>query len=125
MAANQEQIVFSSSGYADLLPVTASVQDYQACRDIMLAASKNYSFASKVLPADKVHHVEALYAFLRVGDDRVDVSHNGFSSPLATINDWERAYWKAFETGDSAHPVMRAYIDTAFRFDIPAEIMVP
>jgi phytoene synthase len=90
----------------------------------MRAASKNYSFSSNFLPADKLHHVEALYAFLRVGDDRVDVSHRGFHSPLAAIDDWERAYWRAFEVGDSPDPVMRAYLNTAAECGIPRETMI-
>jgi len=101
----------------------ASFQDYAECRRIMQAASKNYSFASKVLPASKLAHVEALYALMRVGDDRVDVSHTGFQTPLEAIDHWEAAYWNAFETGDSSEPVMRAYLDTAIRFQIPADIM--
>jgi phytoene synthase len=103
----------------------ASAQDYAVCRRIMRAASKNYSFASAFLPADKLPHVEALYALMRVGDDRVDVSHQGFESPLAAVDDWERAYWRAFETGDSPDPVMRAYLNTATRFGIPDEVMSP
>jgi 15-cis-phytoene synthase len=101
----------------------AAHTDYAICRDVMRAASKNYSFASAFLPADKLHHVEALYAFLRVGDDRVDVSHAGFPSPLAAIEDWERSYWHAFESGDSAHPVIRAYLNTAIECTIPSSIM--
>jgi phytoene synthase len=89
----------------------------------MLGASKNYSFASRFLPGNKLHHVEALYALLRVGDDRVDVTHQGFASPLAAIEDWERTYWRAFETGRSDHPVMRAYLDTALACGIRAEVM--
>lgn len=105
-------------------PVASRV-DYVACHRVMRAASKNYSYASTFLPADKRPHVEALYALMRVGDDRVDVSHEGFSSPLEAINNWEHLYWHAFETGSSPHPVMRAYLDTARTFDIPAEIMRP
>lgn len=101
----------------------ASRDDYIVCRDIMRAASKNYSFASNFLPADKLHHVEALYALMRVGDDRVDVSHKGFSSPLAAIEDWESTYWRAFESGDSSHPVMRAYMNTAIECRIPVNTM--
>jgi phytoene synthase len=101
----------------------ASSEDYAACREIMLRASKNYATASKYLPADKLPHVEALYALMRVGDDRIDVSHSGFSSPLEAIDDWEAAYWEAFSRGISPHPVMRAYLDTATRFDIPAGTM--
>lgn len=103
----------------------ASPEDYAVCRRVMLAASRNYSFASRFLPRAKRHHVEALYALMRVGDDRVDVSHAGFASPLDAINDWERTYWQAFETGHSEHPVMRAYLNTAREHDIPAEVMAP
>jgi len=99
--------------------------DYRVCREIMLAASKNYSFASSFLPADKLHHVEALYALMRVGDDRVDVSHQGFRSPLEAIDDWERTYRHAFAYGTSESPVMRAYLNTAQIFGIPEETMQP
>jgi 15-cis-phytoene synthase len=101
----------------------ASPEDYAACRQIMRKASKNYSTASNYLPGDKLPHVEALYALMRVGDDRVDVSHAGFSSPLEAIEDWERTYWEAFEHGNSPNPVMRAYLDTALKFGIPSETM--
>jgi phytoene synthase len=101
----------------------ASAEDYTVCRQIMLRASKNYSTASKYLPAEKLPHVEALYALMRVGDDRVDVSHTGFCSPSEAIDDWEATYWQAFARGSSPHPVMRAYLDTAIKFGIPSETM--
>ncbi len=104
-------------------PGIASQQDYAICRQIMQAASKNYSFASGFFPADKLHHVEALYALMRVGDDRVDVAHRGFASPLEAIEDWERAYWRAFEQGDSPDPVMRAYLNTTIECGIPSQTM--
>jgi phytoene synthase len=103
----------------------ASAEDYQVCREIMQAASKNYSFASAFFPADKLPHVEALYALMRVGDDRVDVSHNGFDTPHEAIEDWEQLYWTAFERGDSSHPVLRAYLQTSVECGIPKEIMAP
>jgi 15-cis-phytoene synthase len=101
----------------------ASAEDYAVCRQIMREASKNYSSASNYLPADRQPHVEALYALMRVGDDRVDVTHEGFRSPLEAIDDWEREYWKAFESGDSPQPVLRAYLDTSRKFGIPTETM--
>lgn len=100
-------------------------QDYFYCRQVMRHASKNYSFASHFLPREKLHHVEALYAFLRIGDDRVDISHGDFASSLAAIEDWERLYWSACEHGNSPHPVMRAYLNTVRQCGIPAETMVP
>jgi 15-cis-phytoene synthase len=103
----------------------ASQEDYAFCRQVMRAASKNYSFASRFLPPDKLPHVEALYALMRVGDDRVDVSHEGFASPCAAIEDWETSYWQAFESGSSPDPVLRAYLDTSLKFGIPKEAMAP
>ena len=101
----------------------ASTQDYAVCRNIMRGASKNYSFASTFLPSDRLHHVEALYAFLRVGDDRVDVSHEGFASPEEAIDDWEASYYHGFTTGGSNHPVIRAYVTTARECGIPQNVM--
>ena len=99
--------------------------DYRLCRKIMRQASRNYTFASLFLPRSVRRHVEALYALMRVGDDRVDVSHAGFDTPLKAIDNWEHEYYRAFETGDSAHPVVRAYVDTAIRFAIPVDTMAP
>lgn len=103
----------------------ATPADYAECRRIMSAASKNYAFASRLLPGGIIHDVEALYALMRVGDDRVDVTHAGFTSREAAIEDWERTYWRAFETGTSDHPVMRAYLNTALKHGIPADVMAP
>jgi len=109
---------------SDKKSATASAEDYAYCRQIMHNASRRYSFASRFLPTDKRRHVEALYAFLRIGDDRVDVSFEGFETPLSAIEDWEKTYWRAFEHGDSPDPVMRAYLNTAFEFNIPRETMI-
>jgi phytoene synthase len=123
MVLKEQHATFVTLPQRKLKNSIASPEDYAVCRRIMRAASKNYSFASKFLPANKLHHVEALYALLRVGDDRVDISHPGFTSPLAAIEDWERSYWRAFETGDSSNPVMRAYLATAVECGIPQDTM--
>jgi phytoene synthase len=104
----------------------ASPEDYAECRRVMQQASKNYSFASRFLPGDKQHHVEALYALMRVGDDRVDApgSPGGFVSSLEGIEAWEETYWTAFRTGHSPDPVMRAYLNSAIECGIPSEVMV-
>lgn len=107
------------------IPVVATPEDYAACRRVLFAASRNFSFAGRFFSRGVLHHVQALYAFLRVGDDRVDESHQGFASSSAAIEDWEQAYLKAFETLCSSHPIMRAYLNTALACGIPPETMVP
>jgi phytoene synthase len=103
----------------------ASPQDYAACRQVMRQASRNYSFSSLFLPLGALKHVEALYAVMRVGDDRVDVSSEGFETPCDAIEDWERLYWQALDQGTSDHPVLRAYINTCHECGIPADILRP
>jgi phytoene synthase len=100
-------------------------RDFQICREVMNRASKNYSLAAKLLPRSKRPYVEALYAFLRVGDDLVDVNHNGFASPLDAIDNWESTYWSALETGSSTHPVMRSLLHTMRKFELPDDLMAP
>lgn len=104
-------------------PGLASEADYAYCWQVMNQASKRYAFASRFLPSDKRKHVTALYAFLRVGDDRVDVSHEGFATPEKGIDDWELSYRKAFAKGDSPHPVLRAYVNSAVQMGIPEDTM--
>jgi phytoene synthase len=106
-------------------PTMATPADYAECRRVMFAASRNYSFACRFFPRRALRHVEALYAFLRIGDDRVDESHQGYESCSAAIEDWEQAYRQAFEMRRSSHPVMRAYLNTALECGIPPETMVP
>jgi phytoene synthase len=123
MAVTESNLTLKVDALERLDSSIAREADYAACRRVMRSASKNYSYASNFLPADRLPHVEALYAFLRVGDDRVDVADDRFASPLEAIKDWEWLYWQAFETRSSPHPVMRAYLNTALTFDIPAELM--
>lgn len=99
--------------------------DYRECQRVMRCASLDYTFASLFLPKNKLPHIEALYALLRIGDDRVDLPPKYFPSNRAAIEDWQQSYIHAFEQGDSPYPVLRAYLNTARLFDIPQEIMQP
>jgi phytoene synthase len=90
----------------------------------MRAASKNYSFAARFLPPEKLPHVEALYAVMRVGDDLVDVHHKG-DEAAAAIEKFEAQYWHAFEVGTSPTPIFRAYLHTAYEFGISPDLLRP
>jgi len=48
----------SDTSYA----LIATPEDYAECRRIMFGASKNYAFASRLLPRRILRQVEALYA---------------------------------------------------------------
>ncbi|MBI5671470.1 MAG: phytoene/squalene synthase family protein [Chloroflexi bacterium] len=107
-----------------VLPSHTLSADYAVCREVMRGASRNYSFAARFLPADKLPHVEALYALMRVGDDIVDVQYRG-TAARAAIEQFEELYWRAFDTGSSSHPVLRAYLHTAHQFHLSPELMRP
>jgi hypothetical protein len=102
--------------------------DYATCREIMRAASKNYSFAARFLPAEKLPHVEALYAVMRVGDDLVDIHHKG-AEAAAAIEKFEAQYWHAFEIGTSPNPyfvlISTPPMNLVFRRNCCAPISVP
>lgn len=123
MLLEEQSVSLPPTLTAQSSPSIASPADYAVCHRIMRSASKNYSFAGRFLPADRRDHVAALYALLRVGDDRVDVAYDQAGGALAGIDAWERAYWHAFETGDSPEPVLRAYLNTALTFGIPPGLM--
>lgn len=125
MELNRQIVRMEFIDSKDMDPGIASEEDYAVCREVMQRASRNYSFAGALLPAEKQRHVEALYALMRVGDDRVDESHAGFRSAREAIDDWEAAYWRAFDTGGSPYAVLRAYLNTAVACGIPKETMAP
>ena len=84
---------------------------YRACRAVNARHGRTYFLATLLLPAWKRPYVHALYAFARRADDIVD-------DPGATPGD-KAARLAAFVTGD--HPVRRAVLDTARRWEIPEE----
>lgn len=97
--------------------------DYRVCREVMRKASSNYWSASRVCPRDKIPHIEAIYAVLRIGDDLVDEEVATEVSARIAIEGWQKKYWKAFETGDSKYPVLRAFLNTAHTFNISPDLL--
>lgn len=100
-------------------------QDYEVCRQIMRKASSNYWTATRVCPRDKIHHIEAIYAVLRIGDDLVDNEKTDLGNRRNAIELWREMYWSAIESGTSSHPVLRAFIHTARVHGIPPELLTP
>ena len=99
--------------------------DYQVCRQVMRNASSNYWWATRVCPKDKIFHIEAIYAVLRIGDDLVDDSRVKPNSRRRAIESWREQYWNAFESGSSNNAVLRAFLHTAQTFRIPPELLTP
>jgi len=99
--------------------------DYWACRQVMRKASSNYWTATRVCPKNKIHHIEAIYAVLRIGDDLVDNINIKTRSRRESIELWRDQYWSAFNKGFSKNAVLRAFLHTSHTFSIPPQLLEP
>lgn len=68
---------------------TSSALDdaYDECRRILARHSSSYSWATRLLPADRRPHVQALYAFARTADDLVDRPRRDPAAALAAFRE--------------------------------------
>lgn len=85
--------------------------------------SKSFYMASNLLPKDKRWATYALYAFCRLVDNIVDQPRPD-RSRLEIVRELEAIVHElhvAYRTGESEHPVLRAYIQVALEYDIPLE----
>lgn len=96
---------------------------YRRCRDLNAEHGKTYFLATRLLPAARRPYVHALYGFARYADEIVD----DLSAPLGVDERARRLdalagmFLHDLEAGHSAHPIGRALVDTANRWQIPIE----
>src|SRR5205807_4432873 len=83
--------------------------DLRACRAIIHAHARSFSFACRFLPARVRDDVAVVYAYYRLLDDLVDVSAPGTTRDdlLGVLDDWD-AWLAAGAPADDSHPVRRA-----------------
>ncbi|HVK05718.1 MAG TPA: phytoene/squalene synthase family protein [Armatimonadaceae bacterium] len=103
--------------------VTSSVathRDYQRCEEICRQYAKTYYFAAQRFPTPKRLATYALYGFVRVSDEIVDNPRVRDLRDVRTrLQGWERDWQRAYETGASDDPVLRAMRETVVAYDIP------
>jgi 15-cis-phytoene synthase len=89
---------------------------YAVCRDLNAAHGRTYYFATRFLPADRRHHVHALYGFARYADDLVD--HRGLDWSLGerrrALEAWSADFLALLDADGATteDPVLRATIAT-------------
>ncbi|HEY0734678.1 MAG TPA: phytoene/squalene synthase family protein [Herpetosiphonaceae bacterium] len=102
--------------YAALQPAYSLDRAYLECREITRQHSKSFFLASRLLPRPKRRAMEALYAFCRTSDDKVD---NNAEAAKAL------AHWVAkvqHPITPSDQPVLLAWADTCERYALPCEL---
>lgn len=96
---------------------------YDLCRRLHATHGRTYYFATRFLPAERRHHVHALYGFARYADDLVD--HHALSWTLeerrSALEQWTETFLASLESGESSDPVLRAVLATVRELRIPHE----
>jgi 15-cis-phytoene synthase len=90
---------------------------YEACRRLNAGHGRTYYLATLLLPPHKRPYVHALYGFARYADEIVDdlASTQTAAAKRAALDD----LGAEVRTGTSDHPVLRAFLDTVRRWEIP------
>lgn len=92
---------------------------YAICRDLHRRHGTTYWWAARLLPADRRHHVHALYGFCRYADEIVDdLGPASVEQRAAALSDLRDRFFADYATGASDHPVLGAVVHTVHALDI-------
>jgi phytoene synthase len=106
-------------------------QSYSACERIARTQAANFYPAFRVLPKVQRQAMCALYAFLRITDDLVDLDHgltrintdgNHSNNAKKALDDWHRRFELALD-GNHSHEIHPALADTVTKFGIPRQYL--
>lgn len=104
--------------------MSSSVEEIEQCYQRAAAAtavgSKSFYFATRFFPPHLARAAHAVYWFCRHTDDLVDEAPSVAAGAVA-LAEWERALNDAWESGWSPQPILRIFVETARRFEIPRE----
>jgi len=118
------------------MTLTSLAQSYTACERIARTQAANFYPAFRVLPRAQRQAMCALYAFLRITDDLVDLDNGQNSHALTRIGtdlqlrsnakealyDWRRRLELAL-AGNCSHAIHPALADTVAKFGIPRQYL--
>ena len=87
---------------------------YELCRQLNAAHGRTYYSATRLLPADRRHHVHALYGFARYADDLVDHARLAWSPQerRTALESWSSRFLADLAAGRSDDPVGMAVVNT-------------
>lgn len=98
---------------------------YEHCRQVNRHYGKTYYFSTCFFPAELRPAVHALYAWVRYPDEWVDnPGDSSLSEQRDKLRQWRDATADAVKTGNSDHPVLAAWADTARRHEVPVRYML-
>ena len=107
------------------IPTSDLAEAFHISREILRQHGKSYYFSTQMLPRRLRLPTYAIYAFVRVPDEVVDKwpmeTPQQIEAVKCELNHWREEWRKAHETGDTAHPVLKATAWTFREYSIPYE----
>ena len=100
---------------------------HRASKEVIYSYSTSFGAATKLLPKYHRHHIENIYAMVRVADEIVDGSAKeaGVKNPEAELNAFEAETYRAMETGFSTNLILHSFGVTAREVGIGKDIVEP
>jgi 15-cis-phytoene synthase len=100
---------------------------HRASKEVIYSYSTSFGAATKLLPANLRHHIENIYAMVRVADEIVDGSalEAGVKDPEAELNAFEAETYKAMATGFSTNLILHSFAISAREVGISKDIVEP
>lgn len=104
---------------------------HRAAREVIYSYSTSFGFATRLLGKSVRHHVENIYAMVRVADEIVDGSAAEASAQAMGISvegalaEFEAETFRAMETGYSTNLILHAFAVTAREVGIEKAIVQP
>lgn len=111
----------SGGGARSLLPPRLE-PDFEACRQIVRAHARNFYYGLRLSPEPKRSAIYSVYAWMRTGDDDIDLAETG-EKRAALLDQFSRRSERVFaglgldECGQN-DPVWRAFAHTVSAFPI-------
>jgi 15-cis-phytoene synthase len=100
---------------------------HRASKEVIYSYSTSFGAATKLLPENLRHHIENIYAMVRVADEIVDGSAReaGIANPEAELNAFEAETYRAMESGFSTNLILHSFGVTAKEVGIGKDIVEP
>jgi 15-cis-phytoene synthase len=100
---------------------------HRASKEVIYSYSTSFGAATRLLSKNLRHHIENIYAMVRVADEIVDGSAKeaGVNDPDAELNAFEAETYKAMATGFSTNLILHSFAVSAREVGIAKDIVEP
>ncbi len=95
---------------------------FEYARSLTARYAKSFYISARFLPPERRWATYALYGFCRYADNLIDLPRKRTQEQqLAEISCFAQELSHAYEAGESEHPILKAFIVAAQRYEIPIE----